>query len=199
MDLEQRVKTLEYEIKILKNEIQRTLLDIQEQVLVHYYPTLRSEDSAPPKSAVAAVEATRAPVVESEPTPAAPLIKQVSLEEARNLARNASTAAAPVAVASPAVPGTFDMSKLLQWALDGAAKIGSERLDSLVAAFVQKGVLTPDMQQVLARIAPLNRRAAPATVAVGDTIRVVMELDAILGRPADVEEALTWMEEAKIG
>ncbi len=29
MELEQRVKTLEYEIKILKNEVQRTLLDIQ--------------------------------------------------------------------------------------------------------------------------------------------------------------------------
>jgi len=41
--LEQRVKNLEYEIKILKSQIQRTLLDIQEQVLVHYYPELRSE------------------------------------------------------------------------------------------------------------------------------------------------------------
>jgi len=38
--LEQRVKTLEYEMKILKNQIQRTLLDIQEQILIHYYPTL---------------------------------------------------------------------------------------------------------------------------------------------------------------
>ena len=43
-ELEGRVKTLEYEMKILKNEIQRTLLDIQEQVLIHYYPSLRMED-----------------------------------------------------------------------------------------------------------------------------------------------------------
>jgi hypothetical protein len=47
--LEQRVKTLEYEIKILKNQVQRALLDIQEQILIHYYPSLRTEESAPTK------------------------------------------------------------------------------------------------------------------------------------------------------
>jgi len=34
-------------MKILKNEVQRTLLDIQEQVLVHYYPSLRTEELVP--------------------------------------------------------------------------------------------------------------------------------------------------------
>jgi len=50
MELEQRVKSLEFEMKILKNEVQRTLLDIQEQVLIHYYPSLRAEESAPTQS-----------------------------------------------------------------------------------------------------------------------------------------------------
>jgi hypothetical protein len=47
MSMEQRVKTLEYEMKILKNEIQQTLLDIQEQILLHYYSSLRTEETAP--------------------------------------------------------------------------------------------------------------------------------------------------------
>ena len=59
MDLEQRVKTLEYEIKILKADVQRTLLDIQEQVLVHYYPALRTEEEKPSEGTIQAIEALR--------------------------------------------------------------------------------------------------------------------------------------------
>lgn len=47
MALENRVKTLEYEMKILKNEMQQLLLDIQEQLLIHYYPSLRTDESSP--------------------------------------------------------------------------------------------------------------------------------------------------------
>ena len=57
MELDARVKALEYELKILKNEVQRTLLDIQEQILIHYYPSLRSEDTAPPADVVNQVRA----------------------------------------------------------------------------------------------------------------------------------------------
>ena len=49
MNLETRVETIEHELKILKNEIESTLLEIQNQVLIHYYPALRAEESAPPK------------------------------------------------------------------------------------------------------------------------------------------------------
>ena len=44
MKIESRVEVLEHELKILKNEIQATLLDIREQVLNHYYPELRAEE-----------------------------------------------------------------------------------------------------------------------------------------------------------
>lgn len=57
MSLEQRVKTLEYEVKILKNEIQQTLLDIQEQILLHYYPSLRTEEQDPAADLKESVEA----------------------------------------------------------------------------------------------------------------------------------------------
>ncbi|MBI5034472.1 MAG: hypothetical protein HZB51_28450 [Chloroflexi bacterium] len=98
MELEQRVKALEYEMKILKNEVQRTLLDIQEQILVHYYPQLRIEETKPSDGTVAAVEAIRQrqaaqapapepqPVAAATPAPAAataPAIKKVSLDEIR--------------------------------------------------------------------------------------------------------------------
>lgn len=50
MSLEDRVETLEHELKILKNEIESTLLEIQNQVLVHYYPAFRAEETLPPKA-----------------------------------------------------------------------------------------------------------------------------------------------------
>jgi hypothetical protein len=42
VDLEHRVKVLEQELEILKNQVQATLLDIQEQLLSSYHPALRA-------------------------------------------------------------------------------------------------------------------------------------------------------------
>ena len=83
MELEQRVKALEYEIKILKNEVQRTLLDIQEQILVHYYPSLRTEETNPSDATVAIVEGIRQKQASQAPAPSAPTINKVSLDEIR--------------------------------------------------------------------------------------------------------------------
>ncbi len=61
MELEQRVKVLEFELKILKNEIQRTILQVQEQVLAQYQP------------------GANAPAPQAKPSE--PLIKKVELAE----------------------------------------------------------------------------------------------------------------------
>ena len=47
MELEERINSLEHEMKTLKDELHRTLLEIQEQVLIHYYPELRAEETSP--------------------------------------------------------------------------------------------------------------------------------------------------------
>jgi hypothetical protein len=43
MALEERVEILEKELDVLKNQIQNTLLEVQEQLLLHYYPSLTGE------------------------------------------------------------------------------------------------------------------------------------------------------------
>ena len=45
MQLQHRIKILEQELEILKNQIQKSLLDIQEQLLANTYPALRAEPS----------------------------------------------------------------------------------------------------------------------------------------------------------
>jgi hypothetical protein len=71
VELEQRVKTLEYEVKLLKNEVQRTLLDIQEQVLVHYYPALRTEEEKPSEGTIQAIAVLRSRQPAASATPVA--------------------------------------------------------------------------------------------------------------------------------
>ena len=209
MELEQRVKTLEYEIKVLKSEIQRTLLDIQEQILLHYYPALRAEESETPESARQTIQALHAagngkpasaqapgslerdaPAHESEaPTDTpTPVIRKVSVDQAR------------AAHGEPAPAEEMGrMGKLLEWSLNGAAQIGLEPIKALIRQLAARKIITPDVQDVLLHIAPLNRRAPPETVGVREAIQVIMQFDAILGRAADIEEALALIEEAKIG
>jgi outer membrane biosynthesis protein TonB len=116
VELEQRVKTLEYELKILKNEIQRTLLDIHEQVLIHYYPTLRMEETQAPATVVQAVEtarakqpmrpeaaATAAPPPPA-PTPVAPVAPPVPAAPLLPTPTPVAPVAPPVPVASPPPP-----------------------------------------------------------------------------------------------
>lgn len=92
MALEDRVKELEEELKVLKNEIQTTLLDIQEQILSHYYPSLYpsankeanlaqanaanrqtpAEAYAPQQAAVPMAPVTAVPSTAAAPTEAVP-------------------------------------------------------------------------------------------------------------------------------
>ena len=59
MNADSRIEKLEHEFKILKNEIQNTLLEIQEQILIHYYPALRAEGTERPGNLLQVVDALR--------------------------------------------------------------------------------------------------------------------------------------------
>lgn len=131
MSLETRVETLEHEFKILKNEIERTLLEIQNQVLVHYYPTLRAEDAAPPKDLLPLLESafteaedeTAEKMAKHQPeddeTPASlPNTKEVSLTEIKGKSRKLPKAIPTVnaeAVPVKKVVGTSAKGKAPQW------------------------------------------------------------------------------------
>jgi hypothetical protein len=67
--LEDRVKALEEEMNVLKNQIQATLLEIQEQVLMHYYPSLRGQASPSPGTAATGFRPEKANTRVSLPVP----------------------------------------------------------------------------------------------------------------------------------
>jgi hypothetical protein len=205
MELEQRVKTLEYEFKILKNELQRTLLDIQEQVLIHYYPALRSEESGPSDGTTQAFEAVRTKQMAqasqsspAAPAPGLPVAKKVSLEEIR-AAQNESAAAAKAAAVPAGAVDPATMVKLTEWVSYSTATLGQERTGKLLELYSGRGSLAPETKDILLRLASLGKESAPEKVAVNDVLAVLLKLDEQLGRAPDVEAALSLIDEAKLG
>ena len=182
MELEQRVKTLEYEFKILKNEVQRTLLDIQEQVLVHYYPSLRAEETTASTGMVQAMEAVRAKQSSAAITPAA---KKVSLEQVRE------AEVGPGVVPTPA--------KLFQWSVATSVKFGSVRTQKLIAACSARGAFSADVRDTLTELTSLEEHPGPTLFVADDLILELAKLNGLLGRVASAEETLAIIKETNLG
>ena len=211
MELEQRVKTLEYELKILKSELQRTLLDIQEQVLIHYYPSLRSEESIAPEGVIqsiadvrtkrvnAAAVAAAAPPPDDEP--ALPLVKKIKLDDVRLMPDNLSIAPhvdSTLHAGTGSDPAT--LIKLNDWLGESTAQIGSERTGRIVALYGEQGLLQPETTALLLRITTLDAVDAPRKVIVTDMVAAALKLNEVLDQTAGLEETLALViEEARRG
>ena len=206
--LEQRVKSLEYEIKILKNEIQRTLLDIQEQILVHYYPSLRTDEKAgSSEGAAQSIESVRekkqqlggAPdPPEVTETFSSPAVRQVSLDDMKTVQEE--TPVSPEGESSAQSEDQARIMALSGWVSSTAQKIGGERTAQLIQGCTSKGILAPDMESPLLRLTGLiTVDNVPEQVAVNEILGALLKLNELLGRAANVDEALSVIEEAGFG
>lgn len=225
MELEQRVKSLEYEMKILKTEIQRTLLDIQEQILVHYYPSLRAEDTGPSEGTWQSLESIRerkGPPGESRAVPEAPTvlevstvlddpdvteppavagIKQVTLAEIR-AARDGTSVPSDGGSSSTSggEAGQASVVKLSGWVSNTVKKMGGERTIKLIKACARRGWIAARSAETLLRVASLSSEDdVPEIVAINEVLTALLKLSELLGRGSDIEEALTVIEEASLG
>jgi hypothetical protein len=227
--LEQRVKALEYELKILKNEIQKVLLGIQEQILVHYYPTLRTEESAPGgevKQAFERLQQNRGALAEAamparaksaaEPSSAGapPATRAVSLAELR---KGSGSSPAATQYAESSTPGEEEQAlqgeanpvtpeqqavamALSSWVSSTAEKIGGGRTTKLIETCSQRRFFGAQYDDLLRRLSVFTSgTAGPEKVAVNDYLSALLKLDEALGRQADMERALSLIEEMKVG
>ncbi len=207
MELEQRVKALEYEMKILKNEIQRTLLDIQEQILIHYYPSLRAgDDTEPSEGTWQSLESIRErkAALGGEASPdASPVlpVKKVSLEEIRPAQEGGSASSDGGNSSTPAGgAGQTSIVELSGWVSDTVKSVGGDRAVKLIKACAGKEWITPESEDVLLRLASLSSDdVVPETVAVNEVLTMLLKLNELLGRRSDVEQAITLIEEADLG
>lgn len=208
MALEDRVKALEEEVSILKDQIRNTLLEIQEQVLIHYYPELRARDAAPVDVPLAA---GRAPAWQRG-QPSLPALQRFSLAEpeaSEETERAEGSAAGGQAVAPApvkAAPGTeggsgwASVSRLVAWAGESVERIGKERTAKAVEAAAESGYLEPQARDILLRLVALSdaEPAAPraSLKAVGE---VLQGLSQALGHPAGSDVEQRFLREVRLG
>jgi len=151
MDMEQRVKTLEQEMKILKNQVQKTLLDIQEQILIHYHPALRAEDETFTESSGAGRETARSTngrhAVEADTTPEPGLkVRQVSLADLRQPAQPDTR---PFSATSTPPDSDPAFAGLADWVGESVSKIGAERTRKLLDLRAANGGMPPELHDTL--------------------------------------------------
>ncbi|MCA9969372.1 MAG: hypothetical protein KC425_04105 [Anaerolineales bacterium] len=145
-------------MKLLKSQIQKTLLDIQEQVLVHYHPALRTADSASEAEEPVAEWETAVPSPISSVAPSAP--------SAAPSAQSAASAA--------------DFLALASWVDASVAKIGPERTRKLVAMRTAAGGLPPDVGETLTQLIDLS--AADDSIGIAETAALLHSLDEVIAK-----------------
>lgn len=211
MALEERIEALEGEMKILKNEIQSTLVDIQEQILTHYYPALRAEEeSAAPGIVKQSMESIRSEQRKreaiKEETPTRPKTKKVTLNEIRAKAAPKETPIPPEEEKEPSQleeeTGPGIIMELAGWLNDSVEKIGGERASKLIGGYAEEGRLAPDVKDVLTGLISFgDDENPPEKVRMTEMLDVVLQLNKILDlkRPSDITMALSLIKEENLG
>jgi hypothetical protein len=166
MDLESRVQALEQELEILKNQIQATLLEIQEQVLANTYPSLRGEDNNPPANNAPHNQPERPLIQQVMPVQTLPIQAVVDSNPVRKFSAVEEQPYHPPQSAQPDQPrvrptrqgtGFNSVAELEGWATQKIEQMGIERTVELIFAYSQTGQFTPDMQDTLLDFVSLYR------------------------------------------
>jgi hypothetical protein len=189
---EQRIKTLEEEFKVLKNQIKAVLLDIKEQLATG---VVNVQSGPFPMGAVSAAipqEENDVKVV-AEPASAGPAFKEngssggvaegsPDMEHALN-----RSGALGLAGRNPDSEGRVDLltvSVLSQWLSRAATSVSKEQICKLVEIYDITGNLTPRMKQVILLLADLysngNYAEDDETVPSTVSVQLLIELDGLL-------------------
>jgi hypothetical protein len=205
MNLETRVETLEHELKILKNEIEETLLEIQNQILIHYYPALRAEDSTPPQDLPPILPTRAKPQLEEAPPATAPFptiapspgsqMKEVSLSDLLK-AKSTSAAGAPAPPVKPAggAPGDAAvatlppaaLAHLAKWVTQAVERLGKAQAILMVESCADAEACTPAVLAALLQLLALaEEEAPPPTVETAAVMDTLLRLNRVVDQVAD--------------
>lgn len=212
--LEQRVRKLEDQMTILKNQIQNSLLEIQEVLATRFYhSTLRptddggddDEEVSPPPSrwgghessaspqpgGQASVPEARTPGPKEQPTPdapppMAPKVRKVSLDDIRRSRQGSIGTNEEI----HAQGNGFDLvafAEMVNWVRTSTARVGNAYTREAIDACSTDGSIAPDVADQLRQ---LIRDDAPGgtrdDVEPDEVVAVTTELRAILSRNARV-------------
>lgn len=215
MSLETRVETLEHELKILKNEIETTLLEIQNQVLIHYYPVLRAEETPPskpplrpnaltsPADELPAKREENQPVQQDAMLEPLPKTREISLQEMK---RKVKLPAAPAEQASTPVRNRTPTPKeadlwpeavidqavwpyVAKWVNESVDRIGKELTQNLINSSLNAEATTPGLTELLLQFVTVSEEVQPdVPVTTRDLMDVLLKLNKMLDQVAGLME-----------
>jgi len=194
MNPEQRVKVLEEEVSVLKNEIKAVLLYLNHQnPFAHGGASLGNDNELPldegPEERVQSVEVVRLPVRK---------VEKVGSEEAEP--EEELTPMCPVNSPDEArCQRSRDKSKvdlitiagLTQWVDQATVRIGKERAEVVVEIGYMMGHLSSGFKEVLVRLVRLSpSEHANERVTGVDYLAVLVQLEGLLGQNTQPETAI---------
>ena len=207
MELNQKVQELEDQLKLVKNEVRETLLDIREHVLKRSNPFTRSELS--PREWEEEVQKTTPEDEEGqvrritlEDKEAMPKVEKSGVRGDETAQRGGQLSPDRGLQPSPTprfgqVEGhdgevhLFTIAALTQWASNATKRIGRERVEAILDVYQMTGRLSGHLKEIALRLTCLGEKGEPERqVTTKDCIVLLIELDSLLGHNARPESAL---------
>ena len=189
---EQRIKALEEEFKVLKNQIKAVLLDIKEQLATGGVvgqsgaPTRANISAAAPQaeSEVKVVTETASAKPDFGQKASGARVDEESTDMDLSLNRSGVTG---LAGRSPDNEGRMDLltvSVLSQWLSRAAASVSKAQICKLVEIYDITGNLSPRMKQVILLLADLysngNHTEGDENLPATESVQLLIELDSLL-------------------
>ncbi len=224
MALEDRVRALEDEIGILKGQVHSTLLEIQEQILMHYYPDLRAKDAAPADGALAFsrgnagsrsvppfVGLQRVAIGSAEKA-LAPDQDEMGPEKPEGAGLPAGAPGASAEDEPPSAEGPMatvglaegtdwsTVTRLMEWASVSVEAMGRERVARALTAYAKGGHLSSSACGALLQIVALaDEGSRKGRVRVRAVLDRLLKLNEILDCDMDVAAVSRLVEEESVG
>ena len=190
MDVEHRVKVLEDELKILKNQIQNTLLDIQGELSILGSTEKQAVASSLALESLSVNEMQNAVGVAVAPTS----ISRSAQANVREVATPTLRTGTPASL-SPGPSQSVDLAmfaRLLTWVKTTVDQVGSEAVRQALDVAATSGQLPAVMQASLQTLLPPADGHTKADI--GTVLPVYMELNALLAPGAQMTGPVTLME-----
>jgi hypothetical protein len=179
---EQRIKNLEEEFKVLKNQIRAVLLDIKEQMATGSIQA----PSVPWAGAVPAQPENAVKVVPEKPQAAEPAVMEMAEKEGAAGCAAAHVPEAAVSSVRADSEGRVDLltvSVLAQWLSRAAETVSKEQIRKLVEIYDITGNLPPRLKQATLLLTDMyadggreESEGVPASV----SMQLLIELDSLL-------------------
>jgi len=195
VELEDRVTTLEHELKILKNEIQQTLLDLREALLTSAYPELSGEDADEEQDRFGRYAETL-PTQNVEAVSRLGAIPSTEEEERTNGKVHRDTPGdgqgAPSDGKERRQPS---LTALMAWAGQSVQRIGKDRTQQALEAWTRSGHLSEETKDLLVQLIAMSEDEEPSEkVRMQDILQVLMALGELFGEDMKLTDALSHMD-----